>query len=282
MPQRGAVLVRLGAEMRTVVCHFFNEEYLLPWWLAHHRRIFDHGIMIDYNSTDASRDIIKKMCPEWEIYPTRNAYFDSACIDREVEDYERTCSGWRMALNVTEFLYGNVAQLDKITVPAQHFIGNYVFVEPQGGYPAPLDHSRPLHEQVRFGYYETDPRPCDKLNFGLRASRSIHNYPIAYAREGGRHWYQMPTLGDLAIFYYGYAVLNDKGISRKMQIKTKMSPEERQARGAEHPNMVTPERFLTNIERFHRPRCSDLSGVVSRVARHQYPAEAPVLATSAA
>lgn len=261
--------------MRTVVCHFFNEEYLLPWWLDHHRRIFDHGIMIDYNSTDASRDIIKRMCPEWEIFTTRNAYFDSANIDREVEDYERTCSGWRMALNVTEFLYGNVAQLDKLPAPTQHFIGNYVFIDPKNG--KPLIHSRPLHEQATFGYYETDPRPCDKLNFGLRASRSIHNFPVAYAREGGRHWHQMPTLGDLAIFYYGYAVLNEDGIARKLQIKTKMSPIEQAARGSEHPNMVTRDRFLGNIERYHRPRCSDLTGVVARMARHQYAAE-PVTA----
>ncbi len=257
--------------MRTVVCHFFNEEYLLPWWLTHHRRIFDHGIMIDYNSTDASRDIIKQICPDWEVYNTRNAYFDSACIDREVEDYERTCSGWRMALNVTEFLYGNFAQLDKLPPRTQQFLGNYVFVDPMDG--KPLVYSQPLHEQATFGYYETDPRPCEKLNLGLRASRSIHNYAVAYAREGGRHWYQMPTLGDLAIFYYGYAVLNQEGIARKLQIKTKMSPDEQQARGSEHPNMVSRERFLNNIERFHRPRCSNLSGVVTRLARHQYAAE---------
>jgi hypothetical protein len=26
-------------------------KYLLPWWRPHHRTIFDHGIMINYNST---------------------------------------------------------------------------------------------------------------------------------------------------------------------------------------------------------------------------------------
>jgi len=260
--------------MRSVVCHVFNEEYLLPWWLSHHRRIFDHGIMIDYNSTDASRDIIKQMCPDWEIHTTRNRYFDSASIDREVEDYERTCSSWRMALNVTEFLYGDVAQLDTITTPTQHFLGNYVFVDPRDS--KPLLHSLPLHEQVTFGYYETDPNPATKLNLGLRASRSIHNYPVAYPPQGGRHWHQRPTLGNLAIFYYGYAVLNEEGIARKLQIKTKMSPDEQRAHGSEHPNMVTREKYLGNIDRYHRPRCSDMSGVIARLARHQY-AAAPAL-----
>jgi hypothetical protein len=34
--------------MITVISHIFNEEYLLPFWLEHHRTIFDHGIIIDY------------------------------------------------------------------------------------------------------------------------------------------------------------------------------------------------------------------------------------------
>ena len=52
---------------KTVVTHFFNEEYLLPWWLEHHKKYFDHGVMIDYNSTDSSVEIIKKICPTWTI-----------------------------------------------------------------------------------------------------------------------------------------------------------------------------------------------------------------------
>ena len=32
---------------RVVISHFFNEAYLLPWWLKHHREIFDHGVLID-------------------------------------------------------------------------------------------------------------------------------------------------------------------------------------------------------------------------------------------
>ena len=259
--------------MRTVVCHFFNEEYLLPWWLAHHRQIFDHGIMIDYHSTDASREIIKKICPGWEIHTTRNAYFDSACIDREVEDYERTCTGWSMALNVTEFLYGNFNQLDEVTKPTQHFIGNFVFVAPKDS--KPLTHARPLHEQATFGYYENDPGSAVmRLHRGTRASRSLHNYSIDYAPQGGRHWHQRPTLRDLAIFYYGYAVINESGIARKLQIKSKMSPEEQEARGTEHPNMVTRDKFLTNIDRFHRPRCYDMRDEIASLVQHQYALQA--------
>jgi len=260
--------------MRTVICHFFNEEYMLPWWLAHHRRVFDHGIMIDYHSTDASREIIKQFCPDWEIHMTRNAYFDSAAIDREVEDYERTCRSWRMALNVTEFLYGNFRQLDKVIAPTRHFIGNYVFVDPMNG--PPPSYERPLHEQATFGYYEDDSKAFRKLNLGLRASRSLHNFGQRYPERGGRHWYQSPTLDDLAIFYYGYSVLNEDGIARKLQIKTKMSPEEIATHGADHPNTVTREKYLGNIDRYHRSRSKDLTATIAKFAKYQY-SEEPAL-----
>jgi hypothetical protein len=242
--------------MRTVICHFFNEEYMLPWWLAHHRLVFDHGIMIDYNSTDASREIIKRFCPDWEIHATRNPYFDSACIDREVEDYEKTCRSWRMALNVTEFLYGNFSQLDKVIAPTRHFIGNYVFVDPMNGRAPSYGH--PLHEQARYGYYEDDPKAFRKLNLGLRASRSLQNYAARYPERGGRHWYQSPTLSDLA---------------RKLQIKTKMSPEEIKTHGVDHPNTVTREKYLGNIDLHHRPRCKDLTEIIEKLAKYQYSEE---------
>jgi hypothetical protein len=51
-----------------------------------------------------------------------------------------------------------------------------------------------------------------------------------------------------------------------------MSPDEQRAHGSEHPNMVTREKYLGNIDRYHRPRCSDMSGVIARLARHQYAA----------
>jgi hypothetical protein len=173
-----------------------------------------------------------------------------------------------MALNVTEFLYGNFDQLDGITTPAQHFVGNYVFVAPIGG-EAP-SYKYPLHEQMTFGYYETDRQATSKLNLGLRASRSLHNHAIRYPEKGGRHWSEQPTLSDIAIFYYGYAVTDEKSIGRKLQIREKMSPEERRACGDQHPNTVTRDRFLRNIELYHRPRCSDLTEEIAKLAAYHH------------
>lgn len=253
--------------MRTVICHFFNEEFLLPWWLSHHKKIFDHGIMIDYASTDRSAEIIKEICPTWEIHQSRNKFFDSAEIDREVEDYEATCTGWRMALNVTEFLYGNVQQLDRIKGKRQVFVGNFVFVARDSNQR--FTHELPLHEQVSFGYFENDRRSIERLHFGARASRSLHNFAIDYPPQGGRHFIQTPTFKDLAIFYFGYAALNKAFIDRKVQIKGKMSAVELGARGDDHPNTVSQARFKANIEAHHRPRAMDLAPEINMLSRFQ-------------
>ena len=249
----------------TVICHFYNEEYLLPWWLMHHRRIFDHGIMIDYRSTDRSCEIIRSLCPEWEIRDTRNKFFDSQITDDEVVFYEGTVAGWRMALNVTEFLVGRIDVLKEYNGPTQHFLGNYVFVHPEKDmYPDP---AIPLYDQVNFGYFEDNPNAINVLHTGARASRSIHNFDLIYP-VAGRHWPQPPTLSDLAIFYYGYTFRNEEMISRKLQIKRNMSPEEFNKRGVDHPNTVTKDRFLWNIETYHLPRCRDLSHEIEKLTKY--------------
>ena len=44
----------------TVISGIYNEEYLLPFWLEHHRKIFDHGVIVDWHSTDRSLEIIRE------------------------------------------------------------------------------------------------------------------------------------------------------------------------------------------------------------------------------
>lgn len=88
----------------TVVSHFYNEEVLLPFWLAHHTRLFDHGIMIDYQSTDHSVAEIRRLAPTWEIRPSHNQEFDAELCDAEVMEVERLIPGWKIVLNTTEFL----------------------------------------------------------------------------------------------------------------------------------------------------------------------------------
>ena len=94
----------------TVISHIYNEEYLLPFWLEHHSKIFKHGIIIDYCSTDSSIDIITKLCPTWKIIKTKNILngkpnFDAELVDKEVKEIETNVTGYKICLNTTEFLF---------------------------------------------------------------------------------------------------------------------------------------------------------------------------------
>lgn len=88
----------------TVISHIYNEAYYLQFWLTYHRQVFDHGIIIDYDSTDGSMDIVRELCPTWEIITSRNRDFGAVECDREVMDIETRVTGYKMALNTTEWL----------------------------------------------------------------------------------------------------------------------------------------------------------------------------------
>ena len=89
-----------------IISHFLNEEFLLPYWLKHHVPMFDHGIMIDYGSSDASVDIIQELAPDWEIRRTKVEKFEEPFIGLEIQDIEQELPthSWKVALNTTEFL----------------------------------------------------------------------------------------------------------------------------------------------------------------------------------
>lgn len=91
--------------MNTVITHFHNEEYLLPWWINHHKKLFDYGIMINYDSTDKSLEICKELCPpHWKIVNSVNSDFEPDPLDLETMVYENNVEGFKIVLTVTEFL----------------------------------------------------------------------------------------------------------------------------------------------------------------------------------
>ena len=99
--------------MRTLVSHFYNEEFLLPFWIDHHKNFFDNALLIDYGSTDSSLEIIQDRAPKnWKVVKTNNKNFDAFLVDHELMEYEKKIKGWKIALNTTEFLISS--DLDKI------------------------------------------------------------------------------------------------------------------------------------------------------------------------
>ena len=207
---------------KTVLCHFYNEEWILPFWLKHHREIFDHGIMIDYNSTDRSVEIIREYCPNWQIVTSKNKDFSPGPVDTEVEEHEHNLTGWRICLNATEFMVGNYHHLDDRLNSAQAFLGQWMFVDMERrDEPYYLDVSRPIWEQRWHGYGIVKDFSANQSYGSVpRAPRSIHNYAFKYPSLGRHYPSESPTYNDLTIFYMGYASLEEGSIKRKMQIQT--------------------------------------------------------------
>lgn len=194
-----------------IISSFYNEEYLLPWWLEHHKKIFDHGVLFNYFSTDSSVKIIKKICPTWEIRSTKNKDWDFADNDNEYMSAEREFKGYKMVLMTTEFLVGELPELpaDKTmySVPFFRLVDNKPEIEP--------NYNLPLIEQKRFGF-------IDKSN----KRRFLHNYPDGQYHVG-RHASKIIAKDiPMWVFKYVFSPWNEKFINRKLQMKTYINPED--------------------------------------------------------
>jgi hypothetical protein len=140
---------------KTVLMQCFNEEWILPWWLNHHKEIFDHGIIVDYHSTDRSREIVNEICPTWEVRTSRNPDYQADNVDAELMDIERSLDGWRMCLNAPELLIGDYSILTD--TPNQQFLMTQtLFVDTNMSEEASYD--QPLWEQKNYGISFKDPR----------------------------------------------------------------------------------------------------------------------------
>lgn len=200
---------------KIVFAHFYNEEYLLPFWLKHHKKIFDHGILFNYSSTDRSCDIIKQICPTWEIHQSENQFFSAADIEKEILRHEHRYNDgdYRIILNITEFFLCKPTFFKKSNEKIQFLIPSFAMFDNYENLGKDLDHDRPLIEQRTNGLdYKT--------HFLFRQSRSIHNYKLQ-SYPLGRHYSSYNT-EDAVICWYGFSPLNDKIIKRKTQIGTRI------------------------------------------------------------
>lgn len=213
--------------MKSIICHFYNEEYLLPWWLRHHKKYFDYGLMINYNSSDNSVNIIKDICPDWQVVDSVNSQFNAEECDEEVVYYEKQIPGWKIALNATEFLYGNYSLLSDNNEKQEYYIPSFYFVDTE--YDNYVDKSIPLHEQIFNGIdYEDEPF--------LRRLRCLHNSEINYPL--GRHFENFSEISsEFVIFNYGFAPMNKHMVERKLQIQYRIPQSDKnRGLGNEHHN----------------------------------------------
>ena len=225
--------------MKLIISHFFNEEYLLPWWLKHHRGIFDHGILIDYHSTDRSVEICRELVPGWEIVTSENQQFAALKCDFEVMKHEtRYPDAWKIALNTTEFLAGNTLGSVIDAADREEHLGIYIpgtaMVDDQPQV-AP-DPAKPLIAQKYHGFWESE-FPVAEVQFPWffpRArTRLLHRHAFG-AYTPGRHSSMLPGLvevpnTELGIWWYGYSPWTEEFVARKAQIQTKMDPLDKKA-----------------------------------------------------
>jgi hypothetical protein len=220
--------------MRTLISHFFNEEYLLPWWVNHHKTLFERGILIDHGSTDGSVEVVKKLAPHWQIVRSKLSRFDVFLTDMEVMEYERSIgAGWKIVLNTTEFLMPAL-QLDEIekNLISRNNKGcattGYIMVDQQPD----LEPSQglALTTQKPFGFNETYfLNPKKRLYLGLpnvlSRCRFYHSLPVGMYKPG-RHSSWHPSSEKIApqlmVFHYGFCPWNKTYIARKLQIARKL------------------------------------------------------------
>ena len=221
--------------MRTLISHFYNEEYLLPFWIKHHRDIFDNAILINYKSTDNSVHLIKKLAPStWKIVDSTNENFDAHLCDLEVMQYEKMFDGWKMALNVTEFFVCPNLELIEQECKKNNLNGfrtsGLVIVDNQDG--SEINPNISLTDQKRFGFLESSfDFDAEKLQWYTGPSRSrIYHRCKSGMYFPGRHKSFLPkiphTINSAYTMWYGFSPWNQEFLKRKIQISQRLNPDD--------------------------------------------------------
>jgi len=195
----------------TLLTNVFNEEYLLPFFLEHHKNMFDEIIVIDYSSTDKSMEICKSICPEYKIIKTRNENFCAIEIDKEFMDIENKIEGIKIVLNTTEFLFceKSIKEMFSNTTEQVSFAVNTV---------SPFS----MNEYNVTNTYELFSNLLNKdvVYHHDRGVRQLHNFPNGRYDVGRHITYNVSTpTSDAHIVWFGYYPMNEKLMKRKLQIQ---------------------------------------------------------------
>ena len=242
----------------TIISHFYNEEYLLPYWLKHHVRLFDDGILIDYESTDKSLEIIREIAPHWKVIPSRNKYYSRPALDPEVVDIEKTIDGWKTCLNTTEFIFHPDLKKYLASLPLSV---NGVWLPPISLIDEdplnPLNPDIPLVLQKHFGVIsKNEVRPTNRL---------IHRKNHGEWKGEGRHDSYMENTfiaGDIFHCWLGYCPWREEFIKRKLQIQDKMSAEYKETKAKEEVgyHLTTREKLNDEFQYKQHKYCKNLFG----------------------
>ena len=142
-----------------IISQFYNEEFLLPYWIEHYSHIADHVVFIDYASTDNSLKIIEEMSPGWTVLPSKLDVFDAHLNELQIMDVEKQFPGdWKLSVNTTEFLVFPQFSMFKDSAFRAIKLPNYVMVESEETFNTSLIENYPLIFQRTHGYLDTPYR----------------------------------------------------------------------------------------------------------------------------
>lgn len=261
--------------MRVVLTHIKNEAYMMKWWLMHHRDKFDHGIIVDYDSSDNIYELVKELVPTWEIRQSRNKNFDPIEVDREIFDIEgevqkRYPRAWMLTLTVSEFLIGDTTNLPYKTTDICLPVRCDVMVDTLDTMHKEPDPNISLVRQRTTGI----PSPFNEqyrnewrvphADIWCRLMRGMHNHNYNYMEHmgPGRHtWNPYPT-NDFRILWYGFSPYTERLINRKLVIWKEM-PEEAQLKGIGAHHNTTRHQILWRLGQ-HQEYTLELRDIIAQ------------------
>tara|TARA_X000000368_G_scaffold319258_1_gene256444 strand:+ start:653 stop:1492 length:840 start_codon:yes stop_codon:yes gene_type:complete len=197
----------------TCITNIYNEEYLLPFWLNHHKNIFDKIIIVDHHSTDNSVKICKEIIPGCTIIPHPSKEFASKEHDIYLMKLEEKIKGIKIILNTTEFLFCSRSIKEIFSLKKKRNKALCIIAYS----PYSLKEYNPKNNYEL--YYNLMNKDI-KFHKDREGGRYLHNYPNGNY-EIGRHitYHNFENTNELFIVWFGYYPLNDNLIQRKLQIK---------------------------------------------------------------
>jgi hypothetical protein len=220
----------------TLLTHIYNEEYLLPLWLEHHKDMFDDIVVVDYRSTDRSLEICRKICPKCQIITTKNGSFGAEIVDKEMMEIENGIQGIKMILNTTEFLFVDkpIKEIfEKYDSPVSLYVNA---VSPYSKEINTIYNNDNLIEKL------LDPSVVYHNDRGVR---QIHNYANG-AYTVGRHGTENTSIEshEMSIVWLGYFPMNDTLLKRKTQIQNNIPQEDKDTKKGEQ-HLYSEEKILS-------------------------------------
>jgi hypothetical protein len=236
----------------TLFAHIFNEEYLLPVWLEHHKKLFDNIVIVDYRSTDSSIEICKRICPDCTIITTRNEYFGAEDVDNEMMMLENSTPGIKMILNITEYLFCKkplkecFMKTPKLSVDR---LSSNTIADSKTSYA--------VIQYMVFSKTSFEINPNDYTSFFKnvlnddvvflteRGTRQLHNFSNGNYRVGRHATHNPITYTDeIHILWCGYFPINENILKRKLQIKQNIPQKDKDA-GAGFHHLWSREQILS-------------------------------------